>query len=217
MKNRTPVGTSTLNVEMLLDILRATAVEGLSYSENPYDRARYQKLLDLTSEQYASITGRPPEAIREMFLREHGSITPKVGVDIAVPNHNGEILILQLPNGEWCLPGGWMDVGESPFVTARREAREETGLHIAPLGIITIGHLTPLIHAGEVSQVNICVGAQPLPNDAEVTVSHEHTAYRWISDVSEVEDWRPGHKRFFARIFRAYQDQAFFPMVNDHE
>ena len=217
MKSRTPGETSALNVEMLLDILRATAQEGLSYTENPYDRARYQKLLDLATETYASVTGLNPEAIREMFLSERGSITPKVGVDIAVPNHNGEILVLQLPNGKWCLPGGWMDVGESPFDTARRETREETGLHITPLGTIAVGHRTPLNHPGAISQINICVGAQPLPNDAEVTVSHEHVAYRWISDVNEVEDWRPGHKRFFALIFRAYQDQAFFPMMNDQE
>ena len=217
MESRTPVGASTLNVEMLLDILRATAQEGLSYAENPYDRARYQKLLDLASEKYASTTGLNPEAIREMFLRDYGSITPKVGVDIAIPNHNGKILVLQLPDGKWCLPGGWMDVGESPFDTAERETREETGLQITPLGTITIGHRTPLKHPGEISQVNICVGAQPLPHDAEVTLSHEHSAYRWISDVNEVGDWRPGHKRFFALIFRAYQDQAFFPVMNDQE
>jgi 8-oxo-dGTP pyrophosphatase MutT (NUDIX family) len=202
---------------MLLDILRATAQEGLSYTESPYDRARYQKLLDLAGKQYASITGLTPEAIREMFLREHGSITPKVSVDIAVPNHSGEILVLQLPNGKWCLPGGWMDVGESPFDTAQRETREETGLQITPRGTITIGHRTPVSHPGAISQINICVGAQPVPDDAEVTVSHEHSAYRWISDVNEVEDWRSGHKRYFAPIFRAYQDQAFFPMVNDQD
>ena len=217
MESRTPGGTSTLNVEMLLDIMRATAVEGLSYTQNDYDRARYQKLLELASETYTSITGLNPAAIREMFLREQGVITPKVGVDIAVPNHNGEILVLQLPDGKWCLPGGWMDVGESPFDTAQRETREEAGLQITPLGIITVGHRTPLHHPGEISQVNICVGAQPLPNDAEVTLSHEHSAYRWISDVNEVEDWRPGHKRFFDHIFRAYQDKAFFPMMNDQE
>ena len=73
----------------------------------------------------------------------------------------------------------------------------------------------PLKHPGEISQINICIGAQPLPNDAEVTVSHEHSAYRWISDVNDVEDWRPGHKRFFPHIFRAYQDQVFFLMMND--
>ena len=217
MESRTPIGTSTLNVEMLLDILRATAQEGLSYTENAYDRARYQKLLDLASEKYASITGLNPEAIREMFLGEHGAITPKVGVDIAVPNHNGEILVLQLPNGKWCLPGGWMVAGESPFDTAQRETREETGLPITPLGYITVGHRTPLNYPRGISQINICVGAQPLPNDAEVTLSHEHSAYRWISDVNEVEDWRPGHKRFFAPIFRAYKDQAFFPIMNDEE
>ena len=77
---------------MTLDALRATAQEGLSYAENEYDRARYRKLLGMASEKYAEITGLNAETIRKVFLREHGSITPKVGVDVAVPNHKGEIL-----------------------------------------------------------------------------------------------------------------------------
>ncbi len=96
-----------LNVEMLLDALRATAQEGLSYTESAYDRERYRKLLDLACAEYASITGVDADAIRDLFLKEQRSITPKVGVDVAGPNRNGEILILRLPNGQWC--SGRMD------------------------------------------------------------------------------------------------------------
>lgn len=207
--------STRLSLEMMLDALRATAQEGLSYAENEYDRARYRKLLGMASEEYAAITSLDAETIRQVFLREHGSITPKVGVDIAIPNHHGEILLLHLPNGKWCLPGGWMDVGEFPFDTALRETREETGLEIAPLGYIALGHRTALTYPGSVSQINICVGAQSVPNDAKVVLSHEHSAFRWIADVNEVDDWRPGHKRFFSHIRRAYRDHAFFPVIGD--
>jgi hypothetical protein len=115
MDAQKPAVNARLSLEMMLDALRATAQEGLSYTGNEYDRARYKKLLDMASEEYAAITGLDAELIREVFLKEHGSITPKVGVDIAIRNHNGEILLLQLPNGQWCLPGGWMDVGEFSF------------------------------------------------------------------------------------------------------
>ena len=106
MDAQKPAANARLSLEMMLDALRATAQEGLSYTGNEYDRARYKKLLDMASEEYAAIAGLDAETIREVFLKEHGSITPKVGVDIAIPNHNGEILLLQLPNGQWCLPGG---------------------------------------------------------------------------------------------------------------
>lgn len=39
------------SLEMMLDALRATAQEGLSYTGNEYDRARYRKLLDMASEE----------------------------------------------------------------------------------------------------------------------------------------------------------------------
>jgi hypothetical protein len=54
-----------------------------------------------------------------------------------------------------------------------------------------------------------------VPNDAKVVLSHEHSAFRWITHVSEVDDWRPGHKRFFPHIRQAYRDHAFFPVISD--
>jgi len=39
--------------------------------------------------------------------------------------------------GEWGLPGGMQDLGETIVEAALREAREETGLEVTPLGIIT--------------------------------------------------------------------------------
>jgi 8-oxo-dGTP pyrophosphatase MutT (NUDIX family) len=207
--------SAALNLEMLLDAVRTAAQEGLHFSENPYDRERYKKLLDLACGQYASIMGLDAEAIRETFLKERGCITPKVGVDVVIPSAKGEILILQLPNGQWCLPGGFVDVGESPFDAARRETHEEAGLEIAPLGYIGVGHRTPLNYPGAISQINICVGAEPAPNDAVVTLSHEHCAYRWIADADDVDDWRPGHKRWFPHITRAYRDRVFFPVIDD--
>jgi 8-oxo-dGTP pyrophosphatase MutT (NUDIX family) len=206
---------SAINVEMLLDAVRTIAQEGLSFAENPYDRERYRKLFELACEQYASATGLDAGAIGEAFLKERGCITPKVGVDVAIPNDNGEILMLQLPNGAWCLPGGWMDVGESPFEAAQRETLEEAGLHIAPLGYIAVGHRTPLHYPGGVSQINICIGAEPVPIDAAVTLSHEHRAFAWVRDAAEVDNWRSGHKRWFPHILRAYRDGVFYPLIED--
>jgi 8-oxo-dGTP pyrophosphatase MutT (NUDIX family) len=54
------------------------------------------------------------------------SIVPSANV--IVVNSLGEILMIRrTDNGNWSVPGGGMDLGESIANTALRETREETG------------------------------------------------------------------------------------------
>jgi 8-oxo-dGTP pyrophosphatase MutT (NUDIX family) len=58
-------------------------------------------------------------------------ITPRVGVNVAVFNDRGQVLLTRRhDNGLWCLPGGHMDMAETIEHTAIRETEEETGLAI---------------------------------------------------------------------------------------
>ena len=210
-----PQNTTSRNVEILLESIRAIAQEGVSYADGDYDKDRYKKLLELTSKQYADITGEQQEEIKKKLFSEHGSITPKVGVDAAVMNEDGQILMLKRADGTWQMPAGWADVGESPFGTAEREAFEETGLKITPLGYIAVAYKTPDNYPGVASQINICVGSQPVPVDSKITLSHEHTDYKWIRSVDEIDNWHIGQKRFFPRVFEAYRDRSFIPAIED--
>ena len=40
--------------------------------------------------------------------------------------------------GWWSLPGGLLEIGETLECAVRREAREETGLEVRPLGVLEI-------------------------------------------------------------------------------
>ena len=53
--------------------------------------------------------------------------------------HGFDVVIIRTHEGRWQLPKGWIEDGEPPEATARREVREEGGVEaevVAPLGTI---------------------------------------------------------------------------------
>ncbi len=41
-------------------------------------------------------------------------------------------------DGNWTLPGGWADVGYSPFEIAVKEVHEEAGIKVKPLRLLAV-------------------------------------------------------------------------------
>jgi len=62
--------------------------------------------------------------------------TPRIGVG-AVVIQEGRVLLVKRghppQNGEWSIPGGLLEIGETMRQAAAREALEETGLVVEPL------------------------------------------------------------------------------------
>ena len=56
----------------------------------------------------------------------------RLGCSVVIRNESGEKVLLtkRADNGQWCLPSGGVDPGESVEETIIRETYEETGLHI---------------------------------------------------------------------------------------
>jgi hypothetical protein len=123
----------------LLDELRTIARNGLTYAENEYDRQRYERLLELTSQQYADYLDLPVGLVKERLQAETGYITPKVGADAAIFDDEGRILLMQRTDDQrWCLPCGWLEPNESPQEAVVRETWEETGLHVEPVALFGV-------------------------------------------------------------------------------
>lgn len=128
----------------LLEEIRAIAQLGLNYSNDVYDRERYERLLNLASSEYACLSDLPPQVIGDRFRAELGYITPKVGVSAAIFNPKGEILLVRRTDDlSWCLPSGWAEVNETPQQSLAREVREETGLIVDIKDLIRLGTRMP--------------------------------------------------------------------------
>jgi ADP-ribose pyrophosphatase YjhB (NUDIX family) len=114
--------------------IHTIAQAGLSYTQNPFDIERYHHLLELSAEIIAHAAELDTPAVHTLLQAESGPgqyATPKIDVRGAA-FREGKILLVRemLDEGRWTLPGGWMDMGDTPGGAAAREFREETGYEV---------------------------------------------------------------------------------------
>lgn len=120
--------------------LQALAQAGLAFSTDPYDRERYDELRAISVTLLAELTDEPLEKIIRAFASEDGYPTPKVDVRAVLLREGAEVLLVRekLDGGRWTLPGGWADIGYSPFENAAKEVQEETGLLAKPVRLLAL-------------------------------------------------------------------------------
>jgi ADP-ribose pyrophosphatase YjhB (NUDIX family) len=107
--------------------LQAIAQNGLTYTEGPYDRERYQELHGIAMEMLARSAGTDPAPLARLFVPESGYVTPKVDVRGVVFRDRRILLVREREDGLWTLPGGWADAGYPPSVAVEKEILEESG------------------------------------------------------------------------------------------
>ncbi len=183
----------TMDIVALLDEIQTIARNGLHYARDPFDRERYERLMQLATESYGEMTGAPAESFSRRFMSEIGYITPKVGADAAIFNDQGEILLMDRADGTgWCLPCGWVEPNEKPAETVVREVREETGLDVEISRLVGVFTRMPSSALGPhtlIAVVHLCevVGGN-------LTLSHEGRALQYWP-IDEVRDWFATHER----------------------
>jgi ADP-ribose pyrophosphatase YjhB (NUDIX family) len=132
--------------------LQALAQSGLAYNQaNPFEIERYQAVSDIAAEMVASHSHLQVPKVQALFAAESGYATPKVDVRGVVFHENKILLVKELSDGGWTLPGGWADVGDTPSEAVEREVLEESGFKVKADKMLAFydrnrqGH-TPYIH-----------------------------------------------------------------------
>jgi ADP-ribose pyrophosphatase YjhB (NUDIX family) len=114
-------------------------------------------------------------------------------VNVVVVNGSGELLMIRRSdNGNWAVPGGAIDLGESVAQAGIRETLEESGIECEITGLVGIysdpKHVILYTSNGEARQeFSIVLTGSPLRG--EPTPSSETTEVRWIpvSSVPELK------------------------------
>jgi ADP-ribose pyrophosphatase YjhB (NUDIX family) len=101
---------------------------------------------------------------------------------VVVINNAGEILLIRrTDNGNWAVPGGAIDLGESVAQAAVRETLEESGIQCAITGIVGIysdpRHVILYTSNGEARQeFSIVLTAGPLADSQHRAASQARSA-----------------------------------------
>ncbi len=169
--------------------LQAIAQTGLTFTQDPYDRQRFERVRELAALIMADGACEDPVKVLEMFRLEAGYPTPKVDVRGAAFVEGRILMVRERGDGRWTLPGGWADVNESAAQCIIREIAEESGFESRVLKLAAVwdysrqGH-RPRHHASIYKMFFLCeiTGGQPRPSIETTEVAFfERTALPELS------------------------------------
>jgi ADP-ribose pyrophosphatase YjhB (NUDIX family) len=118
--------------------LRAIAQNGLTFCRDAFDRQRYERIRELAALLLAEGSDESPAKVLELFRQDSGYATPKVDVRGAAFRDGAVLLVREISDGNWTLPGGWADVNESPAHCVVREIAEESGFEACAVKLAAV-------------------------------------------------------------------------------
>jgi ADP-ribose pyrophosphatase YjhB (NUDIX family) len=118
--------------------IQALSQTGNYYSENDFDRHRYQRLSEIAADMISENSNLAYPELVDIFIHQHGYATPRVDVRGAVFWEGKILLVRERRDGGWTMPGGWADVGDVPSEAAEREVFEEAGFEVDAVKVIGV-------------------------------------------------------------------------------
>lgn len=110
---------------------------------------------------------------------------PRIGIGVMIQNKNGEVLMgLRQGShgeGEWSYPGGHLDFGETMEETVRREVKEEVGLEVGKVELISLADEMRYIKSDGKHYVNIGFRAEYIGGEPKLMEPEKCKEWRWFS------------------------------------
>jgi 8-oxo-dGTP diphosphatase len=109
---------------------------------------------------------------------------PKVGIGVMIQNEKGEVLLGLRKgshgSGEWCFPGGHLEMGETILETAKRETMEESGLDIDNFELISVADEMRYLKSDGKHYLNVGVMGEYKGGEAKVMEPDKFEKWKWV-------------------------------------
>lgn len=186
--------------------IQSLAQAGITYTKDLYDKERYERLREISAEMLKEKTDVPLEKVKDLFCNETGYQTPKLDTRAAIFKDN-KILLVHEKNGTWSLPGGWCDVLESIKSNTIKEVKEETGLNVKAIKIISIQdrnkHNTPMYAYGVCKVFVLC---EIIDGEFKENIETTEIDYFTLKDLPKKLADEKCNKEQIEMCFKAYND-----------
>lgn len=206
--------TPAQQIALWADKLRDMSAMGLYFAKDIYDQQRYRELQTMAMEMHAFATGDSLESLELLRDTIYARPMPFPCAQAAVFDDEGRILLIQrADNGRWAMPGGALEVGETPAQGAVRETLEETGVHSEAIKLV--GMFDSRLH-GTVHRHHLYVSiflCKPTgePDHEPPMHANEMLGKAWFAEGELPVDLSPGHASGIAHAFRVWRGgEPFF-------
>jgi 8-oxo-dGTP pyrophosphatase MutT (NUDIX family) len=187
------------------DQLRHMSATGLLFCKDPYDLENYQNIQTIALEMLAQANGQTAADLEPLRQTIMSRPTPISVGDGAVIGANGRILLIQRADSKrWAMPGGGLDVGETPAQGVVREIREETGYETRVQAFVGV-HDSRFTGGKTLFQLyHFLFLCTPLTAEPSHAIQHpqEVLDVGWFAEDNLPTEMEPGH---VSRIPEAYR------------
>lgn len=204
-------------IYQIADELRAVANAGLRWAEHGYDKERYEKVLKASARLVAALGTDSEDEVLHQYTDNLAHLSPILCVEAAV-FRDGKILLIQRRDDQtWCIPGGGLEVGESPTTGAERELWEEAGIRGKATRLLALydSRFWPAV-----TRMQLCIAQflVEVDNDPVLHNSTDGTLSSFTESLDVgffAEDHLPnltfGHERRVPMAFRLFRGEVATP------
>ncbi len=185
--------------------LKAISQAGKTFARNDYERQRHEKIEWIAAQILSRHTDLEADEIRMMLQKDCGYPTPKADCRGVVFKDNKILLVKEIADGLWTLPGGWCDIGLTSSENVVREVHEEAGFDVRAVKLLAVydrnrqGH-TPLYPFDIYKMFFLCEITGGSPKTSSETSDVRFFTENEIPPLSQARTLPHQIKRFFEHL-----------------